>query len=198
MLFSSPTYGADLAIAIESLLFPSPRSHITIALSRPHLYLQHFADVIEASQQSSPSSAGDDDERMQSALRTLQLTLSSSSSPPSSSSSPETQTDLSRAFDLLREAGGPGTGVKGRMVNLYDWYQAWLASGGMQHDDHTQVNFSLVLSTLALMGYIRKTRKGNGEFVLKTGGWDVMPWKTLAQPAAASGSKDEDDVFSNI
>lgn len=181
-------------MAIECLLFPSPRSHITVALSRPHLYLQHFVDVVESSQRSSSPSFSDD-EKMQQALQTLRATLSSSSSP-SLLSSDETQTDLSRAFDLLREAGGPGTGVKGRMINLYDWYQAWLASGGMQHDDQTQVNFSLALSTLAGMGYIRKTRKGNGEFVLKTGGWDVMPWKTLPQSSSSTGpSKDEDDVF---
>jgi hypothetical protein len=130
------------------------------------------------------------------------------------------QTDLSTAFNLLREAGGAGTGVKGRLVEVVDWFHAWcslqqqqqLHSNGYEtHLNGTsststpagkkrkpapetpasaepvagapslQARFALALSSLALLGYIKKTAKrsarggAGGALVLKVGGWDKIP-----------------------
>lgn len=181
-LMAPARWGTETAVAIESLLFPSPRAHTNLALSHPQLYLQHFADCVDDV---------DADAKMQSAVDTLRASLTNTKQP--------VQTDLSRAFNLLKEAGGPGTGVRGRMINLYDWYQAWLPSGGdgaasSSSSSSLQARFALALSTLSMMGYIRKTRKGNGELVLKTGGWDLV---SVGNDAASSSAatRDADDVF---
>lgn len=188
-MFTTATTGIDLAIAVESLLFPSPRQHITVALSRPHLILQHFRDAIQTTDKDQQPL----DAKTQAALKSLEASLRRKKKPTTLHElSNELQTDLSRAFEMLREAGGPGTGVKGRMINLYDWYRAWLQD---EEDKTAQARFSLVLSTLSMMGYIRKTRKGNGTLVLKTGGWDVMPWSTQGQDGAPDKQGDVDDVF---
>ncbi|CAO1616485.1 unnamed protein product [Sympodiomycopsis kandeliae] len=156
--------GRSMAVAIESLLFPSPRSHAILALSRPQLFLQHYADCHRSDAQHH------DNDGLRQAVQTLQRSLGTSGK----SSHDEVQTDVSLAFNLLREAGGPGTGVRGRMINLYDWYQAWLSSSS-RTTGQEQARFALALSTLAMLGFIRKTRKGNGELVLKVGGWDIVP-----------------------
>lgn len=134
------------------------------------------------------------------------------------------QTDLSTAFNLLREAGGAGTGVKGRLVEVVDWFHAWCSLQQQQQQqqrsngDETHLNgassaststspgkkrktalgtpasaeqvagapslqarFALALSSLALLGYIKKTAKrsarggAGGALVLKVGGWDKIP-----------------------
>lgn len=83
-----------------------------------------------------------------------------------SSSVSQAQTDLSVAYSLFLEAGGPGGGTRGRLVNLDDWYRAWLAvrspSSGGKEDADAQARFALALSTLALLGYIKRTTRGGG------------------------------------
>lgn len=224
--FQGPSAGEALAARVEALLNPTPRTSTTLAMARPHIYLEQFALSSRAllTQQSSTESklkgaSGPDNadgvaaaedghnvaltasggsyqaetmEKLTANLVKL-LQLDRQQQRSSSHGEDETlslQTDLSLAYNLLREAGGAGSGDKGRMVNVYDWYQAWTASlqrhqksstdseadeDGGGHSSGLQARFALALSTLALMGYIKKTKKGEGEAVLKVGGWDSIP-----------------------
>lgn len=218
----SITSSLQLAVALESLLNPSPRSNVTLALARPELYLQHFSlsAHIALAEASVGAQEGYHEQPTSERLRLNRLNELLATKPHpqgQSSSTPRIQTDLSLAYSLLREAGGPGTGVKGRLINVYDWYQAWCIGASTDADASAssekngtsatgaaaaavapaskqtpgqQARFALALSTLALLGYIKRTRKGNGQAVLKVGGWDLVPGEEQEQRGDA-GHKDD-------
>lgn len=166
-----PDMANQTTAMLESLVAPSPRTHTILALARPQVYLEHFLHA--AKHQNAAANVLDP-----TLLSQLEQQLKSDVT---------SSTDLSLCYNLLLEAGGAGTGVKGRLINVFDWFGAWKTSlrlastssaNGKQTDDveeNLQARFSLALSTLALLGYIKKTKKGKmGELLLKVGGWDLV------------------------
>ncbi|PWN20046.1 hypothetical protein BCV69DRAFT_277843 [Microstroma glucosiphilum] len=210
---SEEAAGEDFTATLESLLSPSPRQNLSLALARPEVYLAHFLTSAKAD---SPLPSSGVKTRVVEQLAPLVH-------------GKRAQTDLSTAFNLLREAGGAGTGVKGRLIEVVDWFHAWCSLQQQQqtrsNGDEThrngssststpssrkrksaletpgttsteqgtdasalspslQARFALALSSLALLGYIKKTAKrsarggAGGALVLKVGGWDMIPGLT--------------------
>ncbi|CAO1618075.1 unnamed protein product [Parajaminaea phylloscopi] len=202
----------QLSATVNTLLDPSPRAELTLALAKPSIYLEHFALSAHASlvEESSTSSA-DELAAKQTQMQRLARMLANKQARVDGGD--RLQTDLSIAYNLLREAGGLGTGVKGRVINVLDWFHAWTlgasvnrgadtrtttngtrsaASGAKEQDQGPlQARFALCLSELALLGYIKRTRKGNGQGVLKVGGWDMVPGQDQDQ---ISGSATETQI----
>lgn len=194
-----------LAATVEGMINPSPRANMTLALSKPSIYLEHFslsahATILERQRSSKKGTA--DAKRPSEELACIErLNHLLAREKPSLQSIGGLHTDLSLAYALLREAGGLGAGIKGRLINVFDWYHAWClgadvqltkekdlkVTGGAASREHTaetekqdlRARFALALSQLALLGYIKRTSKGNGQAVLKVGGWDVLPGQEM-------------------
>lgn len=251
----SATSGLEGVATLESIAADGacPRAAITLGLARPGVYLEHFAATEEATLREGTEQGVAAEGVRRERLSKLKGLLGQKSQPereprtpskkrkrggraaredddeedeqPSSSSANEAQTDLSVAYSLLLEAGGPGGGTRGRLVNLDDWYRAWLAvrgsptaaksKDGNEGEADPQARFALALSTLALLGYVKKTTrgaggggrtkadgKGSGQSqrgapgvrVAKVGGWDrVLGLREEEGLEVVDGEQEEED-----